>query len=506
MAENLMDKMFSFISGDGLTDDKQNMLKGINKELSQSKYAKFFRVKTEEADPSFSSFLFMIYKTIYPIKTFLKDEHKMSMLRHLTVESCIEDQVRDTLKRLDSAELDEKSKTIPGEQLIEDIQANVDLLSSQFDQKHIATVNHRYELTSALKQFVMYNYLGFFKKFDPHFADGHFAVEPKFPAIKTVLIIDQISDFLTVTQPLKPEEDWNGLLNIFKTIEGEDLVSPEQFDVMIKLIREIHTSKILELMVQYTLRNPVWQYKHSVFRETICDVWLESKKEEAYQYIAKINNAKKASQINALVKQIFETTDLIRIEGYTVQASEAYFRRHLEYFIYAEGLNYLRVFLDDYIDKEIKELCDLLIIRGQWTNNAMAREMSEAAHRLKEIPGEIDDFEAIMSEDGSDGSRLRAAMMRIDRDPTQARYINSIVSKVNGEALEIINEAAQILIIIGKHLKKLIEDVQKKHPELLVNWREVNMASKEPVPQRMIGGFKKINYFVQLMHLCTQII
>jgi len=505
MAENLMDKMFSFISGDGLTDDKQNMLKGITKELSQSKYSKFFRVKTEETDPSFSSFLFTIYKTIYPIKTFMKDERKMSMLRQLTVESCIENHIRDILKRLDPAALDEKAKTMPGEELIEDIQANVDLLLNQFDHKHITTVNHRYELTSALKQFVTYNYLGFFKKFDPHFADGHFAVEPKFPAIKTVLIIDQISDFLTVTQPLKPEEDWGGLLSIFKTIEGEELINPEQFNVMIKLIREIHTSKILELMVQYTLRNPVWQYKHSVFRETIGDVWLESKKEEAYLYINKINNAKRAGQINALVKQIFESTELSRIEGYNVQASEAYLKRHLDYFVYAEGLNYLRVFLDDYIDKEIKELCDLLIIRGQWTNNTMEREMSEAAHRLKEIPAEIYDFEIVMSEDGSDGSRLRAAMMRVDRDPTQARYINSIVGKVNSEALEIINEAAQVLIIIGKHLKRLIEDVQKKHPELLINWREVNMASKEPVPQRMIGCFKKINYFVQLMHLCTQI-
>jgi len=60
------------------------------------------------------------------------------------------------------------------------------------------------------------------------------------------------------------------------------------------------------------------------------------------------------------------------------------------------------------------------------------------------------------------------------------------------------------LIIIGKHLKNLIDDVQKKHPELLVNWREVNLASKEPIAQRMITNFKRMNYFIQLMHLCTQ--
>jgi len=504
MAEDFMDKVFSLFSNEGLTDEKQNMLKGIGKELSQSKYAKFFRIRSEEVDPSFMSFLFSVYKMIYPIKLFMKDENKMKKLRQLIVDSCIDSNIKEIVKRIDPATLDERSKTVSGEDLIVSIQADVDLLIRQFDAKRITDVNHRYELTSAFYQFVSYNFNGFFKKFDPHFADGSFLIEPKFPAIKTILIIDQIGDFLTVTQPLKPEEDWNGLLNLIKTCEGHDLVSYEQFNVMIKTIREIHTSKILELMVQYTLRNPVWQFKHSVFRETIGDTWLEAKKADAFNYIAIINNAKKNSQISALLKQIFESTDLVRLDNYNMQISEAYRKKNVEYFYYAEGLNYLKAFLDDYVEKEIKELCDIVIIRGQWTNNTMSREMSEAMHSLLEDQTKINDIDVVMGEDGGDGSRLRAALLRVDRDQTQVRYINSIVSKNNAEALEIINEAAQQLIVIGKQLKNLIEDLQKKHPELLINWKEINLASREPLLQRMINDFKRINFFVQLMHLCTQ--
>jgi len=504
MAEDLMDKVFSFFSGEGITDEKANMLKAIAKELGQSKYAKFFRVRSEETDPSFSSFLFSVYKTIFPIKLFMKDEKKMGMLRHLTVETCIDANIQETIKRLDSNALDEKAKKMQGEQLISAIQADVDLLSTQFDHAHISAVNRRYELAAALNQLVKFNFPGFFKKFDPHFADGSFIVEPRFPAIKVILIIDQISDFLTVTQPLKPEEDWAGLLNVLKMIEGQELVNVEQFNNMIKTLREIHTSKILELMVQYTLRNPVWQFKHTTFRETIGEAWLDAKKSEAFGYIAKINNAKKNNQITALTKEIFESADLTRLEHYNVQLSETYRKKNVEHFLYAEGLNYLKAFMEDYVEKEIKELCDLLLIRGQWTNNVMSREMSDSLHKLLETTQYLADIDIIMSEDGADGSRLRAAMLRIDRDPTQARYINSIVTKVNTQALEIINDAAQALIIIGKHMKNLIEDLQKKHPELLVNWREVNLASKEPLPQRMINDFKRINYLIQLMHLCTQ--
>ena len=504
MAEDLMDKVFSFFSGDGMTDDKQNMLKGIGKELSQNKFSKFFRIRSEEVDPSFLSFLFSIYKTIYPIKIFMKDDKKMAQFKHLTVDSCIESHIKETVSRLDTAVLDEKAKTTPGEQLIEMIKADVDLLTNQFDQSHIKSVNHRYEQAAALNQFVKYNFPGFFKKFDPHFADGSFIIEPKFPAVKTILIIDQIGDFLTATLPLRPEDDWSGMLNLLKTVQGEDLVVHEQFNLMIKTLREIHTTKILELIVQYTLKNPVWQFRHINYNETVGEAWLEAQIDEASAYITKINNAKKTKQINALTKEIFESANLSRLESYNVQFSEVYRRKNVEYYYYAEGLNYLKTFMDDYVEKEIRELCDILLIRGQWTNNSMAREMSESLHKLLDIPISINDLDIVLSEDGADGSRLRAAMLRVDRDPTQTRYINSIVGKVNNEAMDIIKDAAQALIVIGKHLKNLIEDIQKKHPELLVNWREVNLASKEPLAQRMIGDFKKINYFVQLMHLCTQ--
>jgi len=503
-AEDLMDKVFSFFSSDDLTDEKQNMLKGIGKELSQSKYAKFFRIRSEEADPSFSSFLFTVYKTIFPIKEFYKDSSKLAKLKKFVVDSCIDKNIQEVTAQLDVKTLDQKAATMTGEALISEIQANFTKLTGLFDQNKITTANHRYELAGALGQFVRYDFAGFFKKFDPHFADGSFIIEPRFPAIKTILIVDQIGEFLTVTQALKPEEDWAGLLGLLKICEGKELVVIEQFNIMIKTLREIHTSKILELMVQYTLRNPVWTWKHTVRRETIGEDWLEEKKAEAFGYIAKINNAKKNVQIKTLTSKIFENTDFTRLENYTIANSEIYRRKNVDYLIYAEGLNYLKAFLDDFLEKEIKELCDILLIRGQWTNNTMSREMSEAIHILAEAQMPIADLDRLMGDDGTDGSRLRASVMRIDRDPTQARYINSIMNKVNGEALEIISDSAKALIIIGKHLKNLIEDIQKKHPELLVNWRELNLASKEPIAQRMVTGFKKINYFIQLMHLCTQ--
>jgi len=504
MAEDLMDKVFSFFSGEDISDEKQSMLKQIAKELSHCKYAKFFHPRSDEADPSFLSFLFSVYRLTYPIKKFFQDLKKVAMLKHSIIEACIDSKIKETIGRLDYAALEKKAKTMSGEQLIKEIEKDINSLVNQFNQDKIYTVNRRYEMAAALAQFSTYNFFGFFKKFDPHFADGSFLVEPRFSAVKLILIINELETFLTVTQPLRPEDDWVGLFGIMSKCEGQELVNIEQFTGMITMIREVHSTKIIELMVQYTLRNPVWTWKQVAFREAIGEEWLEQKKAEANAYILKINTAKKNGQISALTKEIFEAADLVRLENYTIQLSEQYRKRNLEYFTYAEGINYLKAFLDDYFIREFKELCDILIIRGQWTNGALSREMSESLNRLLEVPGTIARMDEALSEDGPDGSRLRSSMLRVDRDQTQSRYINSIVDKNNEIALDIINHAAQDLIIIGKHLKNLIDDVQKKHPELLINWRELTLVSKDPLPQRMVADFKRLNYFVQLMHLCTQ--
>ena len=95
-------------------------------------------------------------------------------------------------------------------------------------------------------------------------------------------------------------------------------------------------------------------------------------------------------------------------------------------------------------------------------------------------------------------------MLRVDRDKTQRRYINSICGGLNDGALEIINRSATHLIIIGRHFKALVDDSQKKPSELLTNWKELAAFSKEPMVHRILASYKSINYFVQLMRLCTQ--
>jgi hypothetical protein len=504
MAEDLMDKVFSFFSGDGNeTDDRKVLLKQTFKDLTQNKYARFFRAKTDEADSSLAAFLYGIYKITFAIRTFMQNEEKMAQLKQSVLEAFMDNAILETVKRLSPALVEERAKKTAPAELTTQIQTDITRLSAAFDDTRIGGANRAYNLVAALSQVVNFNFPALLKKFDVNFLGGNFSVEPKFSPVRIDIVAKELGEFLEASHSLNPEGDWGALLNLLKVCTGQDLAQPNQFMIMTNSLRDVHQSKILELMVQYGLRNPVWQWKPRIPDEHIGEEWLQARQAEAQESIKKITSAQKHSQISALTRQIFDTTDLVRLENYTMAKGEVFRKRDLENFAYAEGLNYLRVFLEDCLEKEFRELCDILLIRGQWTNNTMSKEMSEALHQLLDASAPILELDAALSDDGSDGSRLKAAVMRVDRDRTQARYINSIVGNCNEMALEMINSAAQNFIVIGKHLKSLIEDVQKKHPELLINWRELNSVSKLPMPQRMTDDYKKINYFIQLMRLCT---
>ncbi|MCL2127969.1 MAG: DUF5312 family protein [Treponema sp.] len=507
MAEDLVEKVINFFSGDGTENlsDKEVVLRQRLKELNENKYAKFFRHKTDEADPSLGQFFYSLYKMILPSRIFMKDVAKTTRLRQVVLEAFMDADITETVKRLSPAVIEERMKTTPPEELTDQISQDIEKINSRFDTNRKHGINRCYNLVMVFFQLVNFDYPALIKKFDPNFTEGPFASDPKFSAVKVTQLTKELAEFLAVSQELNPDNDWKTLLKLLKICAGEDLISENQFAQLLIGLRDIINSKILELIVQYSSKNPVWLCKPRIPDEHVAEAWLEVRTLKAQECVDRINENEKNKQIDALVKKIFDTTeDLVRLDNYTSVKGEMYRKRDLSYYVYADGLNYLSAFLEGFMEKNLHELCDILLIRGQWTNNAFSKEMSEALHQLLGLPMSISKLDLVLAEEGGDGSRLKAAMIRIDRDKTQARYVNAIIDNINDTAQELLSSAAENFFIVGKHLKNLADDIQKKHPELIINWRELNLVAKNPIAPQMAADHEKIADFVKLMQLYVE--
>jgi len=508
MAEDLVEKVLSFFSGDNTEthlSDKEIVLKQRLKDLTENKYARFFRPKTDEADPSLGQFFYTLYKMILPVRTFMQDVAQVTRLRQIVLEAFMDASILETARRLSPAMIEEQFKKTPPAQLIEQIRADIDKLVAGFDANRMSGVDRCYDLVTVVFQLAHFDYPSLLKKFDTNFTEGPFSGDPKFFPVKTGTIAKELGDFIAISQNINPDSDWKALLKLLKSCAGKDLISEDQFAQILIGLRDVINSKVLELIVQYGSKNPVWACKPRVPDEHIAENWLEARTSKAQECIDRINEAEKNKQIAVLIKGIFDNVEeLDRLENYSVAKSDVYRRKELSYFVYAKGLNYLYVFLTDYMEKEIRELCDILLIRGQWTNNVFSKEMSEALHQLLDMSEAISRLDGALVDDGPDGARLKAALLRFDRDRTQARYIDVIIDNINETALEIMTTFIEQISIIDKHLKSLVEDVQKKYPEMIVNWRELNMFSKDPLTQRIVDDSKKVSCFIDLMNLCIQ--
>jgi hypothetical protein len=74
-----------------------------------------------------------------------------------------------------------------------------------------------------------------------------------------------------------------------------------------------------------------------------------------------------------------------------------------------------------------------------------------------------------------------------------------MVKEINDQARALIIHSAQQCITLGKVLKIILEDYSKQHPELIMNWKELQSRSDKNIKEMILAVYKQLYYFVQLM-------
>jgi hypothetical protein len=504
--DSIINKMFSLLGKETEpVSDRDMLIRQTLRELAQNKYAKFYRVKSEEIDPSFAQYFYTIYKTIYPARVFIKEMEKSGKLKRTVIEYFMPPKALEIARRLTREALEGRGKTTAPALLSTQLQADYDALSASFDEDRINAADQCYNLITAFSQFIRFNYVELLNKFDSAVVEGIFTAPLKFAAVRADLLVEDLKALYTAISTLSPQEDWKTVFSVLRAAKGgTDLILYDQWIMLLANLYDIKTSKIIEYIIRHATENPLWDGKAQILNEHLGAAWLEEKREDVQKQIAAIAESQRNAQAAILARAIFGEVDTTRLIFYNERTNQIYWGKGLDGFAYAGALNYLTAFLQDFFSKEIQEVCEIVLIRGQWTSNTGSLQMSEGFHGALDLLPAIAELDETLSEKGSNGPRLRGALLRVDRNRTQARYIGSIIDGIDEEALEIIKTAVGHIITVGKYMKALSDDIPKKQSEILINWKDLDGYSKTPLAPRILEAYKKINYFVQLMSLAAR--
>jgi hypothetical protein len=505
MPDDMIGKLFSFISGNDEPDsEKKALLKQVIKEISQNKYARFYRLRTDEIDPSFATYIYEVYKMVYPACAFVQNSAKVARMRQITVEAFIGKETLEAIRKLRPDVVQDRVKKTEPQELSRQLKEELATLSAAFDGGRVASMNRCFNQITALIQFARFDFLSILRRFDTSVPEGNTGYIPRFTAAKAGDLIQEMGKFRAVIQNLEPSDDWKNALTVLKLArDGQELIPLNQWGMLLMNLRELKNSNIIELMGQCITKNPIWLVKHTPIDEHLAETWLEAKDSEINGVIDTIMTKYRNGQIESLAIGVFGTPSITKLQFYNREISDSCRELGLEGFAYASALNYLTAFIEDFVTKEMQDLCDILLVRGQWVNNALSLEMSGAVHAVTDTDASIDALDQDLSDTGAHGPRFKGALFRADRDKIQARYVNSIADEMDEKALELIKAAVQNLVVVGKFMKNLLGDSQKAPPEVIINWKELGYFTKTPISQRLTDAYKKINYFVQLMLLQT---
>jgi hypothetical protein len=314
-------------------------------------------------------------------------------------------------------------------------------------------------------------------------------------------VLEELQDFLEILPNVDPDADWDRVLTVLTEHRGIEVVSRDALRKTLQYIRDAQKSGILLMIVRHVIQNPDYRPMVRTHRERIVDAYVQKLKAEAESTAQKLAHGKRAERLAQLVRQVFGSDTVSRLSHYSEESNPEYAQKMLGGFLYVAALAYLRAFLVDYLPRSIREVVDLLIVKGKWANNQPSQQMSEAFHQLLAISETIGRFDEDLAEDGERGRKLKTIAMRADRDRKALVQLRGALQQVNDEARTMLGDATQHLIAVARVLKVAYEDIGKPNPASLVNWKELKPGSERDLRTLVAAVYKKIYSFVQLMQM-----
>ena len=485
-APGFFDRLLSLFASDDPERQKQKLLRDITTELKRSR-ARFF---------------WEIYKTVAAAQVLLKGAEVSGALKMTLVDLSLTEEQSLLRERLTEKSIDERAKKGADPAGLEaEVKRDVKTLMEGIDMNWMNDLDALFNRVLVFLDLIGFDFFFLLKKFDPGLPERDFAYNPHFETLEAASVLEELQDFLEILPSIDPEADWDRILVILKEHRGMEVVARDSLRKALQLVRELQRSGVMLLMVRHILQNPVWKPMVRTHRERIVEPYLSKVKAEAETTAQKVAHGRRNEKLEELARAVFGSGAVTRLSNYSEQSNPEYAQKMLGGFLHVAALNYLRAFLVEYLPKSIREVVDLLIIKGKWSNSQPSNQMSEAFHQLLTVSEKIGQFDTDLAEDGELGRRLKTIALRADRDRKALVQLRTALQQVNDEARTMIGDSVQHFVSIARVLKLAHEDIGKPNPAFLVNWKELRPSSDKELRAVIATAYKKIYNFVQLMQM-----
>ena len=478
--------------------DKRRLLTDIGRQLKTDKQ-RLYGPKKKQALPAMASLFFDFYKTVVAAKALLGRAESSAVLRGVLIESFFSDRQRGIIESLQEAAIVARVAAEAPNVLAGQLKEDLISLVSGFDTDAVRRINHDYNQLITFLDLVHFDYYFLLRKFDSSLVEGNVSTVPRFEPLDGAYVVDDLKEFLDLILGVDLGADWDRLLGVLKAYREVEVVSRQDWKRLLRQVAALRRSGVLELVVRHIGEDPFYKPAPVAHRERIVDGYFQKLKAQAELTLQKILQGRREEKREELAARVFGTSAVVRLGHYGEKANLGFRKKMLGGFIHVASLNYVKAFLDDHFKGSVRSVVDLLLIRGTWSTHVMSNQLSEALHKTLELSDRLSKFDESLGDEGELSARLRVAVRKADRDKAALPQLRKLLHEANETARTIMVETVQSLIVIAKNLRGMIEDFDRAAAELILNWKEMDGFMDNQAKVKMVGVYKQIYYFIQLM-------
>ena len=479
---------------------KRKLLKSIAKNLSRTKFH-FYKVSSKEVEPAFAKFFYDIYKAISPAQAMFQNT-SLATLKQFVISSSLSDAQHTQLADLTEEAIRELATTMNAKDLRKQVSATYSAFAQGFTSAKTASIDLLYSKLVAFYNFCTYDFYVMIRKFDGSLHERNFSILPKFRATDGERIEEDLKNFTSVAWAIPMDATWDEMFELMKKIKGVEPIAPNIWKKILARLRSVKDENVFEMMIQLISEDPLYREKVRIENQHIMDGYLQEIKRQMETVLEDVKENETKSHTEKLVNEVFGTLNIEPLKNYNEEINEVLNKKSFKGFTYDEPIKYLKLFLLDYAKKDIRDLSDIILVRGEWTNQQMSTPMSEALHRLLNICDAILKFDEKLAENGEWGMKIKTLLPRCERDKEARNIINMVIGDANDEAAQLITGSVKYLIIYDKNLKAALEDFMKvPHSQLIVNWKDLDRFTEGKLKTKAVTIYKTIYSFVQLMQM-----
>ncbi len=491
-----------FVSSDNPEAIKRKRLKEIAKKIGKTRYSKWYKSSTQEILPSAAQFFYAIYKVVGPARPLLAGAVRSETLKTVTVENSLSQKQVELLEKLSEEEIIKRGASTKAEDLASQVNQELKLFIGEFDALQAEKIDENYKNLDGFINFVLFDYYFLLRKFDSNIIENNFTYKPNFQAIRGEYIIEELKDFAVALSNLTISSDWKELFQIIKIYKNIQPVHEGQWKKLVSALNDLKKSKVLDDIIRHSSSDILYKVEDIPFSEKVTDSYIENMRKTTKNTVNKIVKAQTSKKAAVLLNRIFGEKIPYKMKNYSVERHQLFLKKGLNGFVYVEEMSYLKSFLIEYVKTDIRGLCDLFLVRGDWGGyTELTSDYSDSFHAIMQISAKVIEFDEKLSEVSDIGVRFRTLMSRMDREKEARRQLIKLLDNVNKEAFEIMKFFIKHIIVIANNLKNILADYDKPRRELLQNWKEIEHNAEKPVREWMVDSYKKIYDFILLLQL-----